>query len=167
MPIDIENILTLNKQAEIKELLGLADDIHIYINKPNFNSDDFGYKYTLCVESTINNKGIRDILATIKISSFPGCCGIMIINQLNVGSYYRNKGLGKFMVDFAINKCKTTHKCGIILATDKVKNEFGIKIMQHIGFKELKEFDNPNSDNTVTIQYITYQDYKGIPNKEV
>jgi len=94
-------------------------------------------------------KEIKREIGSVLISSYPGCCGIRILNNLHIQTDYRGKGFA----DLLIKEVITTYECtqGSFQATCNHHTPEMNHLLEKNDFKLVEKFDNPNSGNTVFV----------------
>ena len=82
------------------------------------------------------------------LSSFPGCCGILVSHASNIIKEYRGFGLGDYFHKERLQLAKDMgYSC--VTCTTISSNEAEIKILQNNGWKKVHEFKNSRTGNTV------------------
>lgn len=96
----------------------------------------------------------------MKITEFPMCCGIQVLNDFDSDDYF-DEQFGGYVNNLTVSgikdlirAAKEDYKCGLILATTSSSQKEASEKLKEAGFKVLLRFSNPiHNYNRITLWY--------------
>lgn len=117
----------------------------------------------LCTETSSSNAGwhigrfmvfaAKNVISSFDLSELPHCCGILVSHGAHVYYPHQNKGIGTLLQKFRIDLAKRLGYT-IMLCTDVKSNKYQRKILEKHGWKDVLEFQNSRSGNTVAVSCL-------------
>lgn len=92
-------------------------------------------------------------ILSFELEEFPNCCGIGVLQGIDIQHKYKNKGLEKVIYDFALKQAKEC-RYGMVILANNVKAD-NIKALRGSGWTKLKPFTNPKTKNRLVAAYKT------------
>lgn len=89
-------------------------------------------------------------LSSFKLHTMPGCSAILVSSRVRVTVPWRGKGLGKLLNQFRARVAREMG-CSTLQCTTVQSNERQNTLLRKLGWKQIDDFLNPRTENTVLI----------------
>lgn len=90
------------------------------------------------------------IIVTFQLKDMYNCSGIIVATDLFVAIGIRKLGLGTLITQF-VTDFSSYYGYGVLQASDKISNEYQIKIFEKLGWQKSLTFTNPKTKNELVI----------------
>jgi hypothetical protein len=128
-------------------------DLYNTSNKVSYSEKlDVG-RYELRLPIPVSTHYPYTIIASFELHPMINCCGICVSTKAEVNFSYRRRGLGTLLNSLRIDIARY-NGYGLLLCTDREKNEPQRKILEANGWRDIYKFVNPRTKNTVCITVI-------------
>lgn len=99
--------------------------------------------------TTYEVRCLKGNIATFTLTSFPGCCGVLVSCYSQVHASFRDKGIGTVLCHIRMAAARRQHY-GRMVATVSKANSAEATILDYLGWTPVGEFRNPKTGNLVT-----------------
>lgn len=142
----------MGKLVELKTT-DLLQALSALLSEGQFLPEELGNLYLFQ-----RNDGVFDVrstkrasnIATFSLAPLPGCCGIAVSYYSEVHAYWREKGLGRFLLAVRMGACRRAGY-GYMLASVLADNPVEIGLLAAAGWIKIGEFRNPKTNNIVLV----------------
>lgn len=93
------------------------------------------------------------VISTFKLYRMPHCCGIIVSCNANVLERYRHKRVGTTLNNLRQDIARLLGYT-VMVCTDVAQNEYQRRLLKTNGWKDLIDFKNKRTGNTVILSYI-------------
>jgi hypothetical protein len=93
------------------------------------------------------------VISTFKLYRMPHCCGIVVSCNANVRETYRHKRVGTVLNNLRQDIARMLGYT-VMLCTDIAQNEHQRRLLKTNGWKDVLDFKNRRTGNTVILSYI-------------
>lgn len=146
-------ILTLNCEINELEDISKTNKVKYYFKKDSKKQNTF----TLYGFNSYNGILEKTLISTFSLSTLHGCCGVLVFYNAYVNPKFRGNGVGSELNKIALRIGKSLNY-GSIICTDVINNEYQEKILKKNNWKNLFNFKNPNTNNSVNINCFNLND---------
>lgn len=95
----------------------------------------------------------KSTLGYFYLEQLPGCCGVIVLNTMQVCHGYTHLGIGLLLNELAKEIAKV-HGYTVMLATDKHNNLPQRRILMKNNWVDVHQFVNKRTENTVDISIV-------------